>query len=194
MVSPEEAPPDDVLVARIQEGDHEAFERLFRSYYEELCAFVDAQIGDLEGADDIVQDVFLGLWRRRNDLNIHSTVRAYLFGAARNESISHRKRRKVRTEDDEKTRKRWERVRTWSTTTPEEDLKRDELRRTIQESIAALPERRREVYTLSRQHGLTYDEIAQVMGISPKTVDNQMVEALKFLRKQLRSRLARTTQ
>jgi RNA polymerase sigma-70 factor (ECF subfamily) len=57
----------------------------------------------------------------------------------------------------------------------------------MKKCISELPERRREVFVLSRQHGLTYKEIAAVMDISPKTVDNQMVEALKFLRKRLQS-------
>lgn len=194
MKSPEQNPPDEVLVAQIQKGDHEAFEKLFRSYYEELCAFVDSRIGDLRGSDDIVQNVFLSLWRRRKDLAIRSTVRAYLFGAARNESISHRERRKRQTEDNEVRRKHWERVRSWSNPNPVDEIERDELRHVIRESIAALPERRREVYILSRQHGLTYKEIARVMDISPKTVDNQMVEALRFLRKRIRSRSSRAPQ
>lgn len=194
MKSPEQNPPDAVLVAQMQKGDHDAFEKLFRSYYEELCAFVDSRIGELRGADDIVQNVFLSLWRRRKDLTIRSTVRAYLFGAARNESISHRERRKRQTEDIEVKRKAWERVRSWSNPKPVDELERDELRDVIRESIAALPERRREVYILSRQHGLTYKEIASVMDISPKTVDNQMVEALRFLRKRIRTHSSRTPQ
>ena len=84
-----------------------------------------------------------------------------------------------------------ERIRDWASLSPAETLERDELKAVIQESIDALPERRREVYVLSRQHGLTYKEIAIVMDISPKTVDTQMVAALKFLRKRLQARSSR---
>jgi RNA polymerase sigma-70 factor (ECF subfamily) len=188
MKSPNQKPPDEELVARIQEGDRGAFETLFRFYYEEVCGFVDSKIGASNHSDDIVQEIFLGLWRRRADLTIRSTFRAYLFGAARKEAISHRERREVRNQSEEDRKEMWDRVRNWSSPSPVEHLEYNQLERELQTFIAELPERRREVYVLSRQHGLTYEEIATVMDISPKTVDNQMVEALKFLRKRLRSR------
>ena len=168
-------------VARIQEGDEEAFEALFRHYYEELCHFVESQVGSAEVAEDLVQNIFLSLWRRREDWEPKTTLRAYLFGAARNESIKYRKHQQVRSrwKQEEKEKETPER------SDPEDDLKSRELRRTIRKWVDKLPERRRQVYLLSRQHGLTYKEIARVMDISPKTVDNQMVEALKFLRKRL---------
>jgi len=187
MKPPDQKTPDEELVARIQEGDRDAFETLFRSYYEEVCGFVDSKIGTSVHSDDIVQEIFLSLWRRRADLEIHSTVRAYLFGAARKEAITHRKRQEVRNQSEEARKKMWSRVRDWSSPSPVEHLEHSQLERDVQKFIGKLPERRREVYVLSRQHGLTYEEIATVMGISPKTVDNQMVEALKFLRNQLRS-------
>ena len=191
MTSPPQKPPDEELLVRIQEGDRSAFETLFRSYYEELCAFVDAKIGASDYADDIVQNVFLSLWRRRQELEIRSTLRAYLYGAARNESITYRRRRRERSQTEDQTKRVTERIRDWASLSPAETLERDELKAVIQESIDALPERRREVYVLSRQHGLTYKEIAIVMDISPKTVDTQMVAALKFLRKRLQARSSR---
>jgi RNA polymerase sigma-70 factor (ECF subfamily) len=170
-------------VARIQAGDEEAFEALFRCYYEELCRFVQNQTGSAEVAEDLVQNIFLSLWRRRQDWEPKTTLRAYLFGAARNESIKHRKHQQVRS--------RWKRKEKEKAPPkkpdPVDKLKSQELKRTIQQWVNELPERRRQVYLLSRQHGLTYREIARVMDISPKTVDNQMVAALKFLRKHLGS-------
>lgn len=193
MKPPAQKPPDEELLDRIQKGERAAFELLFRSYYEELCAFVESRISTSEGAADIVQNIFLSLWRRREDVEIRSTLRAYLFGAARNESISYRERRSVRAQNEEEKMERRKRSRNWSTLSPVENLENEELRQVVQKSIAELPERRREVYVLSRQHGLTYKEIAAVMDISPKTVDHQMVEALKFLRKRVRSRSPRAT-
>jgi RNA polymerase sigma-70 factor (ECF subfamily) len=176
------------LVARIQEGDRAAFEALFRIYYEDLCDFVESQVGASEVAEDLVQNVLLNVWRRRREWELKTTLRAYLFGAARNESIKHRKKRKV-----------WRRWRQEEKTAPEdapdepspvEDVEYREVKRAMRDGVSKLPERRREVYMLSRHHGLTYEEIAAVMGISSKTVDNQMVEALKFLREHLRSFLS----
>jgi RNA polymerase sigma-70 factor (ECF subfamily) len=182
----EQKPPDEELVARMREGDQRAFETLFRVYYEELCGFVESQIGTSEVSEDLVQNIFLNLWRRRRECEPRTTLRAYLFGAARNESIRYRKHQDVRDqwEEEEKMKSRSQNE---FRPSPAEDVEQRQLQKAMQKFVSELPERRREVYVLSRRHGLTYKEIAAVMGISPKTVDNQMVEALKFLRDRLRS-------
>ena len=176
---------DSELVARIQKGNRAAFETLFRRYYENLCGFVESQIGASNVAEDLVQNVLLNLWRRRQDWEPRTSLRAYLFGAARNEFLQYREHRDVRDRWAEEEKEREDPPPT--VPPPSENVEHRELRREIKKCIAELPERRREVYVLSRQHGLTYKEIAAVMDISPKTVDNQMVEALKFLRKRLQS-------
>lgn len=189
---PEREPPgqelgDQAIVARIQAGDEDALEVLFHAYYEELHDFVRFQVGSPEAAEDLIQNVFLNLWRRRRDWEPKTTLRAYLFGAARNESIKYRKHRQVR--------RRWERENEAREAPrepgPEEEFRYQEIKDALQKSVSELPERRREVYLLSRQYGLTYKEIAVVMDISPSTVDNQMVEALKFLRDRMRSFLSK---
>lgn len=176
---------DEELYSQVQEGDRAAFQRLFRRYYDELCDYVESQVGSPEVSEDLVQNVLLTLWRRREQVTLRTTLGAYLYGAARNESIKYRKHRTVRDrwreENDLKSGRE-----TSSVPSPVEDIENQQLRRAMQRSVEALPERRREVFVLSRLHGLTYKEIASVMDISPNTVDNQMVEALKFLRKRLR--------
>lgn len=184
--APEQKPPDEELVARMREGDQRAFETLFRFYYEELCGFVESQIGASDVSEDLVQNIFLNLWRRRCECEPRTTLRAYLFGAARNESIRYRKHQNVRDEW-EREEKMKSRSQNESRPSPAETVEHRQLQRAMQEFVSELPERRREVYVLSRRHGLTYKEIASVLDISPKTVDNQMVEALKFLRNRLRS-------
>lgn len=178
-------PSDQKLYSRVREGDGAAFKKVFRAYYDELCDYVESQVGSAEAAEDLVQNVLLNLWRRREDRTLRTTLKAYLYGAARNESIKYRKHRRVRDRWQEENAQHRVR-RTTNTVSPVEDAEHRQLKRAMEESVKALPERRREVYVLSRQHGLTYKEIASVMDISPKTVDNQMVEALKYLRKRLR--------
>jgi len=188
----EEKRSDHRLVHRIQRGDSAAFESLFRRYYEALCGFVEARIGESSTSEDLVQDIFLNLWRRRKDLDPETTVKTYLFGAARNESIDYRKHRRVRNDWEEEERNAQSSVDTVPGPArqirgPVENAEQRQLREELQKGIEDLPSRRREVYILSRRHGLTYEEIAAVMDISPKTVDNQMVEALRSLRKRLQS-------
>jgi len=174
-------PQEQRLVAEIQNGNEEAFEKVIRLYYEELCNYVETQIGHSSSAEDLVQDVFLNLWRRRREWNPRTTLRAYLFGAVRNESIKHRKRRRVRHRWKQEQRE----TASLDAPGPHEDLRHRELEQAFREHVAELPERRRQVFVLSRHHGLTYKEIAAVMDISPSTVDNQMVKALRFLRERL---------
>jgi len=170
-------------IRRIQEGDEAAFEELFHTYYGKLCHFVEQEVNSSEVAEDLVQKVFLNLWRRRQDWQPKTTIRSYLFGAVQNESIKYRKHRQVRRQwkEEEKERKRGSRE-----LDPEASFQRREIDEALKERVAELPERQRQVYVLSRRHGLTYEEIATVMDISPKTVDNHMVKALKFLREGLR--------
>jgi RNA polymerase sigma-70 factor (ECF subfamily) len=180
--------PEQQLIAQIQAGNEAAFERLVRRFYEELCAFMEAQIGHATAAEDLVQDIFLNLWRRRGEWEPRSTLRAYLFGAARNASIKYRKRRQVR--------RRWKREEREKDPPrepgPDDAFRHRELEYAFQEGVSELPERRRQVFVLSRHHGLTYKEIAVVMDITPSTVDNQMVEALRFLRGRLHAFLSTT--
>lgn len=191
MPAPQEDPTDEQLADRIRRGDRAAFKALFQNYYEALCGFVESRVGDPNISEDLVQNIFLNLWRRHEKLDPQDNVKAYLFGAARNESIDYRNRRSVR--DDWKAEKKEESRPDLDhvpgprhqISGPGENVEHQQLKRELRKSISELPERRRQVYVLSRRHGLTYKEIAVVMNISPKTVDNQMVEALKFLRERL---------
>lgn len=193
--------------ARIRRGDRAALEELFYAYYEDLCGFAEAQVGSPELAEDLVQDLFLDLWRRREALAIESSLRAYLFGAVRNLAAKHLERAHVRRRGPgDKARRRAASGAAGSGAPlagvaspgemgigaiasggagPEETLFRRELAEALKASVAQLPERRQMVYRLSRQFGLTYEGIATVMEISPKTVESHMVAALKELRQAL---------
>ena len=114
------------------------------------------------------------------------SLKAYLYGAVRNKVIKRIKRWQVR--------RRWkEREKATPPPrgpSPEEDFRSRKLQQIVEARITELPARRRQVYVLSRRHGLTYKEIAEVMDISPKTVENQMVRALKYLREHLKPLLS----
>lgn len=172
---------------RIQGGDHDAFEALFRRYYKPLCDFAEShRVGTSasEAAEDLVQEVFLDLWRRHQSWTLRATPRAYLFGAVRNKAIKRIKRQQVRRRWSEEQQARTESVQAFPG--PGVDLRRREIERAMRQSVDRLPPRRRQVYVLSRDYGLTYNEIAAVMDISSRTVEHQMAHALKFLRGQLK--------
>lgn len=174
------------LVARIRCGDEEAFESLFRSYYDALFDFVRYHVGAPHVAEELVQDVFMSIWKRGGDWQPHTSVRAYLYGAARNQAISHIRRRRVQRlrEVDEDPEPQS------TSASADEVLAYNELERVVGDYVDALPERRRLIYILSRQHGLSYREIAEALDISLSTVEVQMWRALKYLRERLSSYLA----
>ncbi len=159
---------------RLRAGDEWAFERLFKTYYQPLVGFARGYTRTLADAEDLVSEVFSSLWRRRTELAPGTALRPYLYAAVRNQCLMHRRRLRVR-----------DYVYTTAEPSggpdPETALHEKELHRLARHVIGLLPERRRMIFTLSRQHGLTYSEIAAVLGLSVNTVENQMVSALKFL-------------
>jgi RNA polymerase sigma-70 factor (ECF subfamily) len=171
---------DQDWAERVRRGDREAFEALFRAYADDLCGFAAGHVGE-QAAEDIVQDVFCDLWNRRADWRPQS-VRAYLFGAVRNTALDRLKHRRVEQawEAEEKYRGRPSGLES-----PTDVLQHHELKRAMQQAVEALPERRRLVYRMVRQQGMSYAETAEVLGIAPKTVENQMGRALKMLRERL---------
>jgi RNA polymerase sigma-70 factor, ECF subfamily len=165
---------------RIRRGEVEAFESLFREHHAGLCRFAERYVREPALAEELVQDVFFELWRGRAAWELRTTLRAYLFGAVRNRALNHLKRAS--------------RTRLWfareqrdaepadPSASPERVAAESEAAAAVQRAVARLPERARMAVELRWQHGLKHAEIAEVMGISVKGVENQLGRALKALR------------
>lgn len=167
------------LVRRVCAGDEAAFERIFRGYYTRLVSFACTNLGSQALAEEMVQEVFLQLWARREQWVVERSLAAYLFRAVRNR-ISNA-RRTLRLE----TSYRADRARHIEIeTSPPSDgrLREAEIGAALAHALAVLPERPRQVFLLSRRQGLSYGEIAEVLGISVKTVEMHMGRALAQLR------------
>ena len=180
-----EGSSDEEWAARIRAGDYAAFERLFRANYDSLVYFVIGYVRRPEVAEEIVQDVFFNIWRSRRRWNPRGALNAYLFGAARNNSLKYLKRQRLvaRIKDELSD------LTAPHTRTPDRDVELRDFNRALRRAVDELPDRRRQVFLLSREQGLTYAQIAAVMDISVNTVENQMVKAIKSLRKALASYL-----
>jgi RNA polymerase sigma-70 factor (ECF subfamily) len=176
-------PPDDP-VARIRSGDIGTYETLFRMTHAPLVAFVTRIVGTHAAAEDVVQELFADLWIDRARLDVRTTVRAYLFAAARNRALNVVRRQAVELAFERPERQ--EDVRTLHPSPPQPDALLDdkELQQRVSAAIASLPERARLVMELRWRAGLTYAEVADAMGISIKGVENQLARALKRLREQ----------
>ncbi len=175
--SPEEN--ESELIRRISSDDKFAFEILFKKYYADLVRFSFHMTKSIEVSEDIVQDVFIKVWEGRKNLDPKRSIKIYLYRAVKNQTLNYLKHLKFESfsgivEDFENVS---------DESNPEMDLYYSELEKIVQEAIQHLPERCRLIFLLHRQNGLTYSEIAQILGLSIKTIEAQMGHALKVLKK-----------
>lgn len=139
-----------------------------------MCGFID----DREEAKNIAQDIFLHLWEHRNRLNTIENLNAYLFILSRNAAFKALKRRYVMVPTDEA-------LNCAGDNKADTDAFLDETLRIIEAVISAMPQRRREIFLMSRQQGMSNDEIAAYCGISKNTVESHITSALANIRKSL---------
>ena len=170
------------VVARLRSGDHRAFEELARDHRTDLEAVARRVIRCSEIAADIVQDVLYRLWRDRERLVIEGPLRPYLRRAVRNRALDQVKRHKV--ESNWRAR---ELVELAGTVSPARDDTGD-WDHAIVLALGNLPAKRRQAILLRWCHDLTYQEIASRLGVSVKTIENQIGRGLKTLRTVLGSR------
>lgn len=166
---------------RIREGDREAFKVLFQTHYEALCRYAFRYVDSPEVAEDLVQDVFFDVWKRRAAWQPTHSPRAFLYGAVRNQTLNHLRRVRAFRRLDEPG----EPGEPLSLENPEASVHYEELRQDTERAVLELPPRCRDVFILSREHELTYPEIAATLGISIKTVETHMGRALQHLRERL---------
>jgi RNA polymerase sigma-70 factor (ECF subfamily) len=177
---------DREWVARIRQGDIAAFEAMYRTYKNDLGAFLESFVRSREAAEEIIQDLFVRLWEQRDLWEFQGALNTYLFRAARNRAISYLRHERVATRFLE--RRAGEVVAEFDSVRQpgaDEACQANELEAAVDRAVEALPERCREVFRLNRYHGLSYAEVAQAMQISVKTVEVQMGRALTALRRRL---------
>lgn len=171
---------DAELLAGLRRGEQLAFDTIFREWYPRLVLIADRIVGERQVAEDLAQEVFLELWRRRETLALETTVHAYLLQSARNRSLNHLRHVQVRR------RSAPEVIEMAGTSLPADaDAVASELSTAIQDALQSLSPRCREVFQMSRERGLKYSEIASTLGVSVKAVEAQMGKALRVLRERL---------
>jgi RNA polymerase sigma-19 factor, ECF subfamily len=169
------------LLERIRAGDSGAFDAVFRANYAALVGSAERILGRRDVAEEIVQDVMLELWRRRETLAVEDSLRGYLFRATRNRSLNHLRHGAI----EKRAEPELAASRSASGSSAHTALVEEEIDVAVKRAVADLPARCREVFELSRVHGLRYSEIATTLGISVKTVEAQMGKALRILRERL---------
>jgi RNA polymerase sigma-70 factor (ECF subfamily) len=169
----------------IKEGDQTAFEMIFKIHYSPLCNYAYTFLKDRDEAEEIVQAAFLNVWEKKENITIETSLKAYLYRAVRNSCLNARKHLAVKKKHSEEKLF----TETRSQESVMDSVISSELDQKIGDALMALPEQCRIVFKMSRFEDLKYQEIADQLNISVKTVENQIGKALKIMREQLKDYL-----
>jgi len=168
-------------VEKISRSDRRAFDDMFRSFYPVLVRFAMRYVSDKTASKDIVQDCFVSLWQTRHRIDAARSLKNYMYMIVRNRALNVIRDRSGIDVDHELATNHGAEL------SADQDLKADDdddstLEMLMNTWIDQLPDRQKEAFNLSRFEGLDHDEIAEVMNVSPKTVNNHIVTALRSLR------------
>ena len=155
----------------------EEYKKVFEEYYNPLCNFATKFVAGNDVAEDIVQEVFVQMWQKREKITLTSNIKSYLFQSTRNKAIEIIRRNKLQSDyiNEEKHKQK---------SSYEIDIEADNymLKEQLYKSIRQLPPKCQQIFVLSKMNGLTYGEIAEELNLSVKTVENQIGRGLKLLR------------
>ena len=164
------------FVRGLRSDDPDTLRRLMESYWGPLVGFAHRILAGAGDAEDMVQTAFVRLWSGRRDLREAGSLRSLLYTIVRNACLDELRKRDRREKSQEGA------IPPPSPRTPYEEIQGAELQRLAAAAVARLPERRREVFRMAREEGLSYQEIAEIMDLSPQTVANHMSLAMADLR------------
>lgn len=173
-------------------GDEETYIFLFREYYVSLCSYSRRYVGRKDIAEEIVSDTFLKIWENRAALQINTSVKAYLFQAVCNNSLNYlRKLKKEEILDEYFLETSSENIgfASISEEIDEQSLTMESINEKIEEAVSLLPEQQQKVFRLKRFEGKKNKEVAEIMGLSVKTIEMHLSKATLNLRKNLKEYL-----
>lgn len=168
------------IIAGLKNKDKTVFDFVFIHYYTGLCAYTRGWVNDPDVAEDLVQDFFVKLWTNNSSIEINSSLKSYFFTSVKNRAINHLKHIKIKEKFETQVMNQpTEEFGNWEFT-------ESELTELIEKGMQKLQPRCREIFILSRYEGKDNGEIAEKLGISKRTVELQISNALKILRTELK--------
>lgn len=179
----------DELLQQIAAGNEQAFQSLFESYRSRLYHYILGIVKSTEIAEELVMDVFIKIWMGREFITQIENMDAFLFRVACNKSIDFLRKA---SNNPELTNIIWDNIQFSGNITPETRLIQQEYDKILRDAIELLPPKRRQVYRMSREDGMTHAEIAKELGIAPSTIANQIVDAQRFIKDHLLKQLSST--
>lgn len=168
---------EENILAGLKNGNEKVLDELFMRYYVRLTRYALRQINDPMVAEEIVQDAFIYLWKKRSSVNISTSLEAYLYKSVANKCINHIKSKihrinRLTSNEDLGNSAVFRMV----------DLETKELHQLIELALKALPEQTALIYSFSRNTGLTYGEIAEKLDVSQKTIEYHISSALRSMK------------
>lgn len=173
---------EKILLSGLQNGDSNAFSNIFNAYYRDLVIFATRLTKELNQAEEIVQDTFVTLWEERESLKITTSLKSYLLKSVQNKYIDWFRHKKIVRMHSESV---LEKPAQFALNT-DSYLLYSELNEQIEKALRLLPEQVSETFRMNRNKGLKYHEIADILGISVRTVEVRIGKALHLLRNCLR--------
>jgi RNA polymerase sigma-70 factor (ECF subfamily) len=159
--------------------ESEEYELLFRQYYESLCHYANMILKDMDAAEEVVQKTFVKLWEKKSNLSIETSIKSYLYKSVYHASLNELKHIAVKNKY----------ISMQNQEEPVNEMQNSanviELENRIEKALLNLPQQCRLIFQMSRFRHLKYREIADILNISIKTVENQMGKALKLMRTNL---------
>jgi len=189
-MKPQNLPTD--IIKRLFIGDEETYIFLFREYYVSLCAYSRRYVGRKDIAEEIVSDTFLKIWERRKRLEINTSIKAYLFHAVCNNSLNYLRKLKAENNLEEYF---WETssenlgFEVTSEEIEEQSLIMENMNQKIELAVKKLPEQQQRAFRLKRLEGKKTKEVAEIMGLSVKTIEMHLSKATFHLRQNLKDYL-----
>ena len=166
------------ILTKLKAGQHEALDYLFDNYYNTMCNKALFYVKNTDRAEDIVQDVFLNIWKKRSEISINATLKGYLMKCVTNRSLNYLRDRKTHTNElDEQI--------VDNSLSIEERIYYGETEQIILDHINTLSPRCRQIFIMNRIDQMKYKEISQELGISIKTVEHHVAKGLHYMRERL---------
>ncbi|WP_165020208.1 RNA polymerase sigma-70 factor [Dysgonomonas sp. ZJ279] len=170
---------DLFIFKKIKDGDIKTFEYVFRQYYSPLYIYSFSIVGKKEAAEEIVQELFYTLWKERENIQILRSLKSYLYGAVRNQSLQYYEHQNVQSRYRETVLSRKDDI---EESSPLDELEYKELQDLINKTLKKLPARRLRIFQMHRMEGRKYKEIAEILSVSVKTVEAEMTKTYQVLR------------
>ena len=174
--------PDSILLKKHLLGDSNAYNILFKRYYDSLFRYTLKNTGNYEVAEELIMDVMLRLWQLRTEITIDTDLRPYLQRSIKNAIYNHHRKKILATVSLDQLVP--EIIQT--PITAEDRLKYIELEKLYKQKLTELSPQRQKVFRMSREENMTYPQIAKHLDLSVNTVENYMVASLSFFRKHLK--------